>query len=173
MTPTGALTETPFFYHFFTGARLDGVDIPDPVFTCSIEAESSEDEDAFNVALDSIQIEDPSVSVTLDKDTGQKLISGMGELHLEIILSRLKTQYNLDCSTGPMQVAYRERPTVEVSCTHGIVRMIAGREQAVDMTLALTCRPGTSPFSWPAPLRAPSVYNFDIFCVHCTAALFA
>ena len=124
------------------GARLDGVDIPSPVFTCTIEAESSEDEDAFELALESIQIEDPSVVVTIDGDTGQKLISGMGELHLDIIISRLKTQYKLDCRTGAMQVAYRERPTAPVECSHSITRMIAGREQTMGLTLALTCRPG-------------------------------
>ena len=64
--------------------RMDGIDFPEPVFTCSIEAESSQQADDFEVALTRLQVEDPSVHVVQNDETGQTLLSGMGELHLQV-----------------------------------------------------------------------------------------
>nr|CCA14335.1 elongation factor G putative [Albugo laibachii Nc14] len=87
---------------------LPGVQLPNPVFTCSIEAESSISEKELEDALHILQREDPSFVVRLDDETGQTLISGMGELHLDIIKERLRTEYRLEPMIGPMQVAYLE-----------------------------------------------------------------
>lgn len=70
--------------------RLKGIDCPEPVFTCSIEAASSADADALEEALGCVTREDPSVRVVHDSETGQLLLSGMGELHLEVVISRLR-----------------------------------------------------------------------------------
>eukprot|EP00038_Savillea_parva_P004077 m.133778 g.133778 ORF g.133778 m.133778 type:complete len:138 (+) comp11366_c1_seq1:85-498(+) len=70
--------------------RLHGIDFPEPVFSCSIEAESSADADALEEALVCMMREDPSVRVVHDNETGQLLLSGMGELHLDVVISRLR-----------------------------------------------------------------------------------
>lgn len=121
-----------------------GIDIPEAVFTCSIEAQSSQDEKEFEEALFCMQKEDPSVRVTTDSDTGQLLISGMGELHLEIVCSRLESQYKVECSTGPMQVAYRERPTVPCEGAHTLDRLMGGKQQFTQTELAVEVLDETS-----------------------------
>jgi len=68
-------------------------------------------------ALEMLQREDPSLKVTLDSETGQTIISGMGELHLEVILERIRTDYRVDASFGPYQVAYKETSCSDVSNT--------------------------------------------------------
>ncbi|CAI5700660.1 unnamed protein product [Peronospora effusa] len=90
---------------------LPGVQIPKPVFTCSIEAESSAKQKDLDTALDYLQREDPSFVVTVDDETGQTLMSGMGELHLDIIKERLRSEYKLEPSVGTMRVAYLESIT--------------------------------------------------------------
>ena len=66
-------------------------------------------------ALSCLTREDPSLRVTVNKDTGQTVLSGMGELHLDVIHDRLTRDYGIDCSLGELQVAYREAPTVSVT----------------------------------------------------------
>ncbi|KAF1322920.1 Translation elongation factor g, partial [Globisporangium splendens] len=87
---------------------LPGVQIPKPVFTCSVEAESSAKQKDLDEALYHLQREDPSFIVSVDEETGQTLMSGMGELHLEIIQERLRTEYRLNPTIGAMRVAYLE-----------------------------------------------------------------
>ncbi|EGD81299.1 hypothetical protein PTSG_11336 [Salpingoeca rosetta] len=105
---------------------LAGISVPQPVFTCSIEADGSDDKEVEH-ALDCIQREDPSVRVSLDEETGQTLLSGMGELHLEIVLSRLRDEYKVDLIPGRMKVAYRERLTGEAETDHHLHRELGGR----------------------------------------------
>ncbi|ETL88710.1 translation elongation factor G, partial [Phytophthora nicotianae] len=102
---------------------LPGVQIPKPVFTCSIEAESSAKQKDLDAALENLQREDPSFVVTVDEETGQTLMSGMGELHLDIIKERLRSDYKLEPSIGAMRVAYLESITnsVELPYTHDVM----------------------------------------------------
>ncbi|KAG7388188.1 G elongation factor, mitochondrial 2 [Phytophthora pseudosyringae] len=102
---------------------LPGVQIPKPVFTCSIEAESSAKQKDLDAALENLQREDPSFVVTVDEETGQTLMSGMGELHLDIIKERLRSDYKLEPSVGAMRVAYLESVTnsVELPYTHDVM----------------------------------------------------
>ncbi|KAL4139892.1 hypothetical protein PRNP1_015321 [Phytophthora ramorum] len=102
---------------------LPGVQIPKPVFTCSIEAESSAKQKDLDNALENLQREDPSFVVTVDDETGQTLMSGMGELHLDIIKERLRSEYKLEPSVGAMRVAYLESVTnsVELPYTHDVM----------------------------------------------------
>jgi translation elongation factor EF-G len=79
--------------------RLHGIDCPEPVFTCSIEAMSTADADALEAALACLTREDPSVRVVNDEETGQLLLSGMGELHLDVVLSRLRL-VSVSCPSG-------------------------------------------------------------------------
>ena len=86
---------------------LPGVQIPPPVFTCAVEAKDERQEALLLESLENLCKEDPSVKYSVDKDSGQLLMSGMGELHLEILKDRLLHHYNVDAWVGKMRVSYR------------------------------------------------------------------
>ena len=90
---------------------LAGMVIPDPVFFCSIEVGSLSHQKQLDLALNILTREDPSLRVQIDKDTGQTILSGMGELHLDIIKSRIEKEYKAEVYLGPLQIAYRESVT--------------------------------------------------------------
>jgi elongation factor G len=92
--------------------RLETMEFPDPVISTAIEPKSTADEDKLQESLDKIAFEDPSFTVKIDPDTGQTIISGMGELHLEIIVDRLLREFKVAANVGNPQVAYKE--TIEV-----------------------------------------------------------
>jgi elongation factor G len=88
--------------------RLETMDFPDPVISIAIEPKSKADEDKLSESLEKVTKEDPSFQVKIDEDTGQTLISGMGELHLEVIVDRLVREFKVAASIGKPQVAYKE-----------------------------------------------------------------
>ncbi len=88
--------------------RLDAMDFPEPVISTAIEPKGVADEEKLRVSLEKIGLEDPSFKTTTDPDTGQILISGMGELHLEIITDRLAREFKVGVNVGKPQVAYKE-----------------------------------------------------------------
>ena len=90
---------------------LEGIDAPPPVFSCTIEPPSLATEKEFNRALSELQAEDPSLRLSEDPNTGQKILEGMGELHIEVVKERLLREYNLHVFLGPLQIGYREVPT--------------------------------------------------------------
>ncbi|BHH84298.1 elongation factor G [Desulforhopalus sp. 52FAK] len=92
---------------------LESMEFPDPVIGVAIEPKSKAEEKKLEETLDKIALEDPSFTVTTDADTGQKIISGMGELHLEIIVDRLLNEFKVSANVGTPQVAYKE--TIESS----------------------------------------------------------
>ena len=94
---------------------LERMDFPDPVISVAVEPKTKADQDKMGVALVKLAQEDPSFRVQTDEESGQIIISGMGELHLEIIVDRMKREFGVDASVGAPQVAYREtiRKTVE------------------------------------------------------------
>ncbi|XP_069606511.1 ribosome-releasing factor 2, mitochondrial isoform X2 [Ranitomeya imitator] len=87
---------------------LAGVEIPEPVFFCTIEPPSVAKQPDLENALKCLQLEDPSLKVKIDPDSGQFILCGMGELHIEIIHDRIRREYGLETYLGPLQVAYRE-----------------------------------------------------------------
>ncbi|XP_074713117.1 ribosome-releasing factor 2, mitochondrial isoform X2 [Strix uralensis] len=87
---------------------LAGVEVPDPVFFCTIEPPSVAKQQDLDNALSCLQREDPSLKVKIDPDTGQTILCGMGELHIEIIHDRIKREYGIETYLGPLQIAYRE-----------------------------------------------------------------
>ncbi|KAJ3020473.1 Ribosome-releasing factor 2, mitochondrial [Thoreauomyces humboldtii] len=93
--------------------RLDTITIPPPVFVRSCEPATSNDERGLSVALRALVREDPSVHVSYDEETGQTLLSGMGELHLEITADRLEEVHRVNCKMGKVQISYRETVTFE------------------------------------------------------------
>ena len=87
---------------------LERMEFPDPVIQIVVEPRSQADQDKMTIALGKLAAEDPSFRVDMDAETGQTLISGMGELHLDIIVDRMKREFNVNCNVGNPQVAYRE-----------------------------------------------------------------
>lgn len=87
-----------------------GLEAPTPVFFCTIETYSEMTQKQLDVALKNIRREDPSLRVRIDDQTGQTILLGMGELHIDIIRDRLKREYGLETYLGPLNVNYREAP---------------------------------------------------------------
>ncbi len=102
---------------------------PDPVISIAIEAKSKADAEKLSQALDKMALEDPSFRILQNEETGQMLISGMGELHLEIIVDRLTREHKVNANVGKPQVAYREAITQEARVTGRCERSVAGKSQ--------------------------------------------
>ncbi len=108
---------------------LESIEIPEPVIDLAIEPKTKADQDKLGVALSRLGEEDPTFRVSTDPETGQTIISGMGELHLEIIVDRLKREFKVDANVGKPQVAYRETITRPVDVEGKFVRQSGGRGQ--------------------------------------------
>jgi elongation factor G len=110
--------------------RLESMDFPEPVISVAVEPKSKADQDKLGAGLQRLSDEDPTFRVRTDEETGQTLIDGMGELHLEIIVDRLKREFNVDANVGRPQVAYRETFGKRVEKIQGkFVRQTGGRGQ--------------------------------------------
>ncbi len=108
---------------------LENLEFPDPVIAIAIEPKTKADEEKLDTALRKISREDPSFRVKVDKDTGQTLISGMGELHLEIIVDRLSREFGLGANIGNPQVAYKETIRKSIRSEGRFVKQSGGRGQ--------------------------------------------
>jgi elongation factor G len=108
---------------------LEVMDFPAPVISIAIEPSTQANQERLGLALHRLAVEDPSFSVRVDQETGQTLISGMGELHLEIIVDRLIREFKIEASVGRPQVAYRETVTRLASAEGKFIRQTAGRGQ--------------------------------------------
>jgi elongation factor G len=108
---------------------LETLEFPDPVIAIAIEPKTKADEEKLDIALGKISREDPSFKVKVDKETGQTLISGMGELHLEIIVDRLSREFGLGANIGQPQVAYKETIRKSVRAEGRYVKQSGGRGQ--------------------------------------------
>ena len=108
---------------------LESIEIPEPVIDIAIEPKTKADQDKLGVALSRLAEEDPTFRISTDQETGQTIISGMGELHLEIIVDRLKREFKVEANVGKPQVAYRETITRPVDVEGKFVRQSGGRGQ--------------------------------------------
>jgi elongation factor G len=110
--------------------KLESMTFPDPVISVAVEPKSKADQDKLGAGLQRLSDEDPTFRVRTDDETGQTLIAGMGELHLEIIVDRLKREFNVDANVGRPQVAYRETIGKPAEKVQGrFVRQTGGRGQ--------------------------------------------
>jgi elongation factor G len=117
---------------------LESMTFPDPVIAVAVEPKSKADQDKLGAGLARLAEEDPTFRVETDEETGQTLISGMGELHLEIIVDRLKREFNVDANVGRPQVAYRETVTKPAEKIQGkFVRQTGGSGQYGDAVINL------------------------------------
>jgi elongation factor G len=116
---------------------LESIDFPDPVISIAIEPKSKADQEKLGLSLQKLATEDPSFNVRTDEETGQTIISGMGELHLEIIVDRLLREFNVGANVGKPQVAYKETVRKKVEQQGRFVRQTGGRGQYGDVWITL------------------------------------
>ncbi|WP_111658265.1 elongation factor G [Isoalcanivorax indicus] len=108
---------------------LERMEFPEPVISVAVEPKSKADQEKMGLALSRLAQEDPSFRVRTDEESGQTIISGMGELHLEIIVDRMKREFNVEANIGAPQVAYRETITKSVEAEGKFVKQSGGRGQ--------------------------------------------
>jgi elongation factor G len=108
---------------------LESIKFPEPVIAVAIEPRTQADQDKMKLALDRLAQEDPTFQVRVDKDTGQTLISGMGELHLEVLVDRMLREFHVSADVGRPQVSYRETITIPVRSEGRFIRQTGGHGQ--------------------------------------------
>jgi elongation factor G len=116
---------------------LESIHFPEPVISIAIEPKTKGDVERLGISLHKLALEDPSFKVKTDEETGQTIVSGMGELHLEIIVDRLLREFNVDANVGKPQVAYRETITKTVKSEGRFVRQSGGKGQYGHVWLTL------------------------------------
>ena len=108
---------------------MKGMEFPEPVIDIAIEAKSKNDQDKMAIAIQKLVEEDPTLRVKTDAETGQTVLSGMGELHLDVIVDRMRREFNVEVNKGKPQVAYRETLTVAADCEGKYIKQSGGRGQ--------------------------------------------
>ncbi len=126
---------------------LERMDFPEPVIDIAIEPKTKADQDKLGASLQKLSVEDPSFRVRTDPESGQTLIAGMGELHLEIIVDRLLREFKVEANVGKPQVAYRETITQPVEARGQYVRQSGGRGQYGDIVFRLSPNPAGKGFT--------------------------
>jgi elongation factor G len=121
---------------------LESMEFPDPVVRVAVEPKTRADQDKMGVALGRLAQEDPSFQVTTDHETGQTIIAGMGELHLEIIVDRMKREFGVEANVGKPQVAYRETITQPAPGKEIFKKQSGGRGQFGHVELEIEPAPG-------------------------------
>ena len=108
---------------------LESMEFPDPVIEVAVEPKSKADQDKMALALQKLAEEDPTFKVHTDHETGQTVIAGMGELHLDVLVDRMRREFNVECNVGRPQVAYRETITQAGDCEGKYIKQSGGRGQ--------------------------------------------
>jgi elongation factor G len=136
---------------------LESIDFPDPVISIAIEPKSKADQEKLGLSLQKLATEDPSFKVRTDEETGQTIISGMGELHLEIIVDRLLREFNVGANVGKPQVAYKETVRKIVEQQGRFIRQTGGRGQYGDVWIKLEPQPAGQGFEFVDAVRGGSI----------------
>jgi len=136
---------------------LESIDFPDPVISIAIEPKSKADQERLGLSLQKLATEDPSFRVRTDEETGQTIISGMGELHLEIIVDRLLREFNVGANVGKPQVAYKETIRKAVEQQGRFIRQTGGRGQYGDVWIKLEPLAKGSGFEFVDAIRGGSI----------------
>lgn len=121
---------------------LESMEFPDPVIRVAVEPKTRADQDKMGIALNRLAQEDPSFRVSTDHETGQTIIAGMGELHLEIIVDRMKREFSVEANVGKPQVAYRETITIPAPGKEIFKKQSGGRGQFGHVELEVEPAPG-------------------------------
>ena len=124
--------------------RLESIHFPEPVISMAVEPKTRDDQQKMGEALQKLAEEDPTFRVRTDEETGQTVIQGMGELHLEVLVDRMRREYKVEANTGKPQVSYRETVSREARAEGRFVRQTGGRGQYGHCVLTITPRePGS------------------------------
>ena len=108
---------------------LEKMTFPEPVIELAIEPKSKADQEKMSLALQKLAKEDPSFRASTNHETGQTIIAGMGELHLDVLVDRMRREFDVECNVGKPQVAYRETLTVPADCEGKYIKQSGGRGQ--------------------------------------------
>jgi elongation factor G len=127
---------------------LESITFPEPVIHIAVEPKTKDDQDRMGEALQKLAEEDPSFRMTFDKDTGQTIISGMGELHLDIIVDRMKREFRVDANVGRPEVAYKESIKASAKAEGRFVRQSGGHGQFAVVRLEIEPRERGEGFEW-------------------------
>lgn len=136
---------------------LEPLKFPDPVISVAIEPKTVADQDRMNEALARIAEEDPTFHITVDDETGQTIISGMGELHLEIIVDRVLREYGVKANVGKPQVTYRETVTCAAEWEEKYFRQIAGKDHYAHVILEVFPRESGAGFEFISEVSSDSI----------------
>ncbi|MCH7911530.1 MAG: elongation factor G [Deltaproteobacteria bacterium] len=136
---------------------LESIDFPEPVIFIAIEPKTKADQERLGLSLQKLATEDPSFRVRTDEETGQTIISGMGELHLEIIVDRLLREFNVGANVGRPQVAYKETVRKEVEQEGKFVRQTGGRGQYGHVYLRVEPQPPGKGFDFVEAIKGGAI----------------
>ena len=121
---------------------LESMEFPEPVIELTVEPKSKADQEKMGIALQKLAEEDPTFRASTNAETGQTIIAGMGELHLDIIVDRMRREFNVECNVGAPQVAYRETITVAGDCEGKYIKQSGGRGQYGHVVINFEPNPG-------------------------------
>jgi elongation factor G len=136
---------------------LEQMHFPEPVIQVAIEPKTKTDEERMATALGKLQDEDPTFRVKTDEDSGQTLISGMGELHLEILVDRMVREFSVQANIGKPQVAYKETLSRGVEQRTRFSKQTGGRGQFADVTLLVEPVPPGTGFTWENKIKGGAI----------------
>jgi elongation factor G len=136
---------------------LEAIEFPSPVISVSITPESRADRDKLSLALNKLSEEDPTFVISYDQETEETIMSGMGELHLEILVDRLKREYNVNAKVGRPQVAYRETATTQSEIDHKLQKQTGGKGDFARVCLLLEPLPPGSGFEFVNDVKGGNV----------------
>jgi elongation factor G len=136
---------------------LEKMEFPDPVISQAVEPKTKADQEKMGVALGRLAQEDPSFRVRTDEESGQTIISGMGELHLEILVDRMKREFGVEASVGKPQVAYRETFKKSLESEGKFIKQSGGRGQYGHVWLKLDPQPAGKGFEFVDAIKGGSV----------------
>ena len=136
---------------------LEAMHFPEPVIQVAIEPKTKSDEEKMSNALNKLQDEDPTFRVKTDEDSGQTLISGMGELHLEILVDRMVREFSVAANIGKPQVAYKETISKSIEQRTRFARQTGGRGQFADVTIIVEPQQPGGGFVWENEIRGGSI----------------
>jgi len=136
---------------------LEAMHFPEPVIQVAIEPKTKSDEEKMGNALNKLQDEDPTFRVKTDEDSGQTLISGMGELHLEILVDRMVREFSVQANIGKPQVAYKETISRKVEQRTRFARQTGGRGQFADVTIVLEPQQPGGGFIWENSIKGGAI----------------
>ncbi|MBI2986892.1 MAG: elongation factor G [Deltaproteobacteria bacterium] len=136
---------------------LESIEFPEPVISIAIEPKSKADQEKLGLSLQKLTTEDPSFRVRTDEETGQTIISGMGELHLEIIVDRLLREFNVGANVGKPQVAYKETIRKTVEQEGKFIRQTGGRGQYGHVYISVAPQPPGKGFEFANAIKGGSI----------------